>query len=65
MGGGRREFMPNVTSPLSKSTGKRRDGLDLAEQWHVDKFRKNATHQYVTDRNELLKVDSLNSVIFV
>ncbi|OWR53113.1 alkaline phosphatase [Danaus plexippus plexippus] len=56
MGGGRREFLPNVTSPLTNSTGRRRDGVDLTELWHQDKLERNATHQYVTERNELMKV---------
>jgi alkaline phosphatase len=56
MGGGRREMLPNVSDPLAATSGKRLDGLDLTEMWHVDKVEKNATHQYVTDRNELMKV---------
>ncbi|XP_045772639.1 membrane-bound alkaline phosphatase-like isoform X1 [Maniola jurtina] len=56
MGGGRREFMPNVTTALTNSTGRRTDGIDLTELWHEDKIKKNATHQYVTDRNDLFKV---------
>nr|XP_021198953.2 membrane-bound alkaline phosphatase isoform X2 [Helicoverpa armigera] len=56
MGGGRREFLPNVTSLVGNTKGKRRDGVDLTELWHVDKVNLNATHQYVTDRQELLKV---------
>ncbi|XP_038220743.1 membrane-bound alkaline phosphatase-like [Zerene cesonia] len=56
LGGGRREFLPNITSPLTNNTGRRNDGLDLTDMWHVDKMEKNATHQYVTDRNELMKV---------
>lgn len=56
MGGGRREFTPNLTTVLTNSTGKRLDGLDLTELWHEDKIEKNATHQYVTDRNDLMKV---------
>ncbi|GBP05328.1 Membrane-bound alkaline phosphatase [Eumeta japonica] len=40
MGGGRREFLPN----------------DLTELWHVDKVQNNLTHQYITDRSELMKV---------
>ncbi|XP_072949535.1 membrane-bound alkaline phosphatase-like [Epargyreus clarus] len=59
MGGGRRELTPNISTPLVNSTGKRLDGVDLTEMWHVDKLQKNATHQYVTDRVELMKV--LNS----
>ncbi|KAJ8722268.1 hypothetical protein PYW08_004670 [Mythimna loreyi] len=55
MGGGRREFLPNVTSVVGNK-GKRLDGVDLTELWHVDKQQMNATHQYVTDRLELLKV---------
>ncbi|CAG9786912.1 unnamed protein product [Diatraea saccharalis] len=56
MGGGRRELLPNVSDPLVKTVGRRLDGLDLTEMWHVDKVNKNATHQYITDRNELMKV---------
>nr|AHF20243.2 membrane-bound alkaline phosphatase [Plutella xylostella] len=56
MGGGRREFTPNITNAQFKSGGKRLDNLDLTEAWHADKMEKNATHQYVTDRNELMKV---------
>ncbi|XP_022130673.2 membrane-bound alkaline phosphatase isoform X1 [Pieris rapae] len=56
LGGGRREFLPNITTPLNNYTGRRRDGIDLTDMWHVDKMEKNATHQYVTDRNELMKV---------
>lgn len=56
MGGGRKEFFPNTTSLLLNGTGVRLDGLDLAEKWHEDKVAKNASHQYVTDRAELLKV---------
>ncbi|KAL4715971.1 hypothetical protein ACJJTC_013271 [Scirpophaga incertulas] len=56
MGGGRRELLPNISDPLRPSLGRRQDGLDLTEMWHVDKVEKNVTHQYVTDRNELLKV---------
>ncbi|CAH0715321.1 unnamed protein product, partial [Brenthis ino] len=57
MGGGRREFLPNVTNPLTtNSTGRRQDSLDLIELWHEDKMQNNATHQYVSDRSELMKV---------
>ncbi|XP_069359660.1 membrane-bound alkaline phosphatase-like isoform X2 [Maniola hyperantus] len=56
MGGGRRELLPNVTKTLTNSTGRRIDGIDLTELWHEDKIEKNATHQYVTDRNDLFKV---------
>ncbi|XP_047533306.1 membrane-bound alkaline phosphatase-like isoform X1 [Vanessa atalanta] len=56
MGGGRREFTPNVTNPLTNSTGKRLDGIDLIDLWHEDKVDLNVTHQYVTDRSELMKV---------
>ncbi|XP_023947360.1 alkaline phosphatase, tissue-nonspecific isozyme-like [Bicyclus anynana] len=56
MGGGRREFTPNVTTALTNSTGKRVDGVDLTELWHEDKIERNVTHQYVTDRNDLFKV---------
>ncbi|XP_028030069.1 membrane-bound alkaline phosphatase-like isoform X2 [Bombyx mandarina] len=55
LGGGRREFLPNVTG-FGNNTGKRVDGVDLTELWHVDKLQKNVSHQYVTDRLELLKV---------
>ncbi|XP_049873699.1 membrane-bound alkaline phosphatase-like isoform X2 [Pectinophora gossypiella] len=55
MGGGRREFLPNVSSVV-KSTGRRLDNSDLIELWHVDKRDKNVSHQYVTDRVELMKV---------
>ncbi|XP_075977665.1 membrane-bound alkaline phosphatase-like isoform X2 [Anticarsia gemmatalis] len=55
MGGGRRELLPNLTSS-TENKGRRLDGLDLTEMWHVDKAQMNATHQYVTDRRELLKV---------
>lgn len=65
MGGGRREFLPNITSPLYKSSGRRLDSRDLTEQWHLDKFHKNATHQYVTERTELLKVRSRSSNLLV
>lgn len=56
MGGGRREFLPNISDPLTNNTGRRRDGLDLIELWHEDKIQNNATHQYVSDRSELMKV---------
>ncbi|KAL0838596.1 hypothetical protein ABMA28_016687 [Loxostege sticticalis] len=56
MGGGRKEMLPNVSNALTPSSGRRLDGLDLTEMWHVDKIKRNATHQYVTDRNELYKV---------
>ncbi|CAB3227238.1 unnamed protein product [Arctia plantaginis] len=56
MGGGRRELLPNVTSPISENKGRRLDGIDLTELWHVDKLSMNATHQYVTDRTDLMKV---------
>ncbi|XP_026738716.1 alkaline phosphatase, tissue-nonspecific isozyme-like isoform X2 [Trichoplusia ni] len=56
MGGGRREFLPNVTSLVGTNKGKRLDGVDLTELWHVDKQQKNVTHQYVIDRTELMKV---------
>ncbi|KAJ0176442.1 hypothetical protein K1T71_007621 [Dendrolimus kikuchii] len=55
MGGGRRELLPNVTGPLG-SAGRRVDGLDLTEMWHVDKQQLNVSHQFVTDRLELMKV---------
>ncbi|XP_026327171.1 membrane-bound alkaline phosphatase-like [Hyposmocoma kahamanoa] len=54
MGGGRREFLPNTTTP--DNIGKRLDNTDLLDLWHEDKVGKKATHQYVTDRNELMKV---------
>ncbi|CAH2048805.1 unnamed protein product, partial [Iphiclides podalirius] len=62
MGGGRREFFPNTTTPLLKSAGQRRDGLDLAEMWHEDKVQRNASHQYVTNRAELMKVFNSNDL---
>ncbi|XP_035440164.2 membrane-bound alkaline phosphatase isoform X1 [Spodoptera frugiperda] len=55
MGGGRREFLPNTTNILG-SKGRRLDGVDLTDLWHVDKLNMNASHQFVTDRLELLKV---------
>ncbi|CAK1580580.1 unnamed protein product [Parnassius mnemosyne] len=58
MGGGRKMFFPNTSTPLAKSTGMRLDGVDLVEKWHEDKMRKNATHQYVTNRDELMKIFS-------
>ncbi|KAJ2949264.1 hypothetical protein O0L34_g6216 [Tuta absoluta] len=54
MGGGRREFLPN--SSIAGSFGRRLDKTDLIELWHDDKKQKGATHQYVTDRAELMKV---------
>ncbi|XP_063536649.1 membrane-bound alkaline phosphatase-like [Cydia strobilella] len=58
MGGGRRELQPKIQNPLVNSTGRRLDGLDLTELWHIDKTEKNVTHQYVTDRSELVKVSN-------
>lgn len=58
MGGGRRELLPNVTGPLG-TAGRRIDGLDLTEMWHVDKQQLNVSHQFVTDRLELMKVCAL------
>lgn len=57
MGGGRREFLPNTTTP--DNIGKRLDGTDLIDLWHEDKVGKKVTHQYVTDRNELMKVKNI------
>lgn len=54
MGGGRKNFLSNMTS--APTSGARLDGLDLIEMWHEDKQRINATHLYVTDRVELMKV---------
>lgn len=54
MGGGRREFLPNTTTP--DNVGRRLDRTDLLDLWHVDKVKKNASHQYVADRNELMQV---------
>ncbi|XP_068633102.1 membrane-bound alkaline phosphatase-like [Battus philenor] len=56
MGGGRKEFFPKTKTLLLNSTGQRLDGIDLAEKWHEDKLNKSVTHQYVTDRAELMKV---------
>lgn len=54
MGGGKKNFLPNITSQATG--GARIDGLDLTEIWHVDKQQMNATHLYVSDRVELMKV---------
>ncbi|CAH2095931.1 unnamed protein product [Euphydryas editha] len=62
MGGGRREFMPNITKPSTNNTGRRLDGIDLIDLWHEDKVSINATHQYVTDRSELMKVFNSNDL---
>ncbi|XP_060803267.1 membrane-bound alkaline phosphatase isoform X2 [Amyelois transitella] len=58
LGGGRKEFLPNITNPLVNSTGRRLDGVDLIEKWHLEKVARDVSHQYVSDKHELLKVFS-------
>ncbi|XP_026752907.2 membrane-bound alkaline phosphatase-like [Galleria mellonella] len=52
LGGGRQEFLPNVTG----STGRRLDGVDLIEKWQKDKVERNVSYAYVNDKSELMKV---------
>ncbi|XP_059052250.1 membrane-bound alkaline phosphatase-like [Achroia grisella] len=56
LGGGRREFLPNITDPLIKGKGRRIDGVDLIEKWSEDKIKKNVSHVYVSDKSELMRV---------
>lgn len=54
MGGGRAYLMPRTSKdPKTGSSGRRLDGKDLTKQWLAD-HPKGA---YVTDRDELLKLD--------
>ncbi|XP_068617877.1 membrane-bound alkaline phosphatase-like [Battus philenor] len=55
LGGGRREFLPNNEVDEEGTPGRRLDGINLIEQWRADKASRNVTHQYVWNREQLLR----------
>ncbi|XP_039756700.1 membrane-bound alkaline phosphatase-like [Pararge aegeria] len=54
LGGGRREFLPEDTVDEEGTRGRRRDGRRLIDEWRADKVARNASHQYVWHRDQLL-----------
>lgn len=59
MGGGRRHFLPTVTSdPEHRNReGRRLDGRNLAEDWAREKKRRRLRAQYIHSREQLAKLD--------
>ncbi|XP_013173604.1 PREDICTED: alkaline phosphatase-like [Papilio xuthus] len=59
MGGGRRHFLPTITTDpeYPDKEGKRLDGRNLAEDWIRDKKKKRQRAQYIYSRDQLAKVD--------
>lgn len=50
MGGGRREMLS------TDAGGRRTDSRDLIEEWVADKTNKNVSNEYVSDRDQLMKI---------
>lgn len=57
LGGGRRWFYPEGLKDLKGVEGRRKDGLNLIEEWKKDKAGKNASYSYVINRRELLHLE--------
>lgn len=59
MGGGRRHFLPTVTSDPEHPNreGRRLDGRNLAEDWAREKKRRRLRAQYIHTREQLAKLD--------
>ncbi|XP_012270296.1 membrane-bound alkaline phosphatase isoform X2 [Orussus abietinus] len=56
LGGGRREFLPATTVDDEGAAGRRLDGVNLIKAWRQDKVARNATYEYVWNRESLRKV---------
>ncbi|CAG9562490.1 unnamed protein product [Danaus chrysippus] len=59
MGGGRRHFLPTVTSDPEHPNreGRRLDGRNLAEDWAREKKRRRLRAQYIHSKEQLVKLD--------
>lgn len=64
LGGGSEMFTPKERNDSHGTVGKRSDKLDLVQEWKNDKTLRNATNQFVYNRNQLLNVD-INSTDYV
>ncbi|KAJ0183231.1 hypothetical protein K1T71_001207 [Dendrolimus kikuchii] len=60
MGGGRRHFLPTVTTDPEHPNreGRRLDGRNLAEDWAREKKRRWLRAQYIYSKDQLAKLDS-------
>ncbi|KAL0822113.1 hypothetical protein ABMA28_005477 [Loxostege sticticalis] len=56
LGGGRRAFLPNTVIDEEGTSGRRADGRNLIEEWKADKRSRNATHEYVWNRKQLMQL---------
>ncbi|XP_050348834.1 alkaline phosphatase-like [Nymphalis io] len=59
MGGGRRHFLPTITTDPEHPNreGRRLDGRNLAEDWAREKKRRRLRAQYIHSREQLAKLD--------
>jgi len=67
LGGGLQKFLPNTMSAVNPDDGKlymgdRKDGRNLIDEWHAEKKASlnGGQYRYVTNRTELLDVDTDN-----
>ncbi|XP_039756704.1 membrane-bound alkaline phosphatase-like [Pararge aegeria] len=58
LGGGRREFLPETSVDEEGTRGLRTDGRNLIDEWQRDKAARNASHQYVWHRDQLLAANA-------
>ncbi|XP_041982416.1 membrane-bound alkaline phosphatase-like [Aricia agestis] len=58
LGGGRREFITRTTVDEEGNTGRRTDGRNLIEEWKADKAERQASYQYVWNRDQLLAANA-------
>ncbi|XP_063386690.1 membrane-bound alkaline phosphatase-like [Cydia fagiglandana] len=54
LGGGRREFRPNITTDEEGQPGRRWDGRDLVSEWRAQREEAGQWNAYVWNRTELL-----------
>lgn len=59
MGGGRRHFLPTITTDPEHPNreGRRLDGRNLAEDWAREKKRRRLRAQYIHSKEQLAKLD--------
>jgi alkaline phosphatase len=57
LGGGRKEFRPKSVTDEDGAPGSRTDGVDLIENWKIDKSNRNVSFKYMWSRDQLLSTD--------
>ncbi|VVC93825.1 unnamed protein product [Leptidea sinapis] len=58
LGGGRREFLQTYETDEEGTAGRRTDGRNLITEWQDDKKSRNASFQYVWNREQLMAARS-------